>query len=827
MHEELTQKIRALEEKIRLLEIENSDWTGRAEDIFLFASTAESISLLSNEKDVFEVALEQISIMKNIPYCAFGTIGNGKMNIEYEYASFTEEEKIAKIELSPLLKEKALQKEIIIIKYDETNSQIKIEFNKTSFTPKNILIISFANLRNHDGVLICIDNCEDDRLDSIRNVLKHSVTLINNKLDNLYLMKQLADQNELLEERIAESLGELEEEIKEHIRTEEALKTSEELYRNVFNYAPLGIFHFNTEGIITNCNNEFVRILGSTREKLIGLNMLKQLTDKNIINAVEKTLFDGSAYYEEYYTSITGGKTTPIIIHFKAIYEDGVRIIGGVALVEDVTEWKKSEEILKASEERFSRLSDLTYEGILIHKNGIVIDINSALERISGYSAEELIGQNIIQMLIPEKYHEQLFINLQSEISLPYEIEGVRKDGVIVPLEIESKNINYGNNNLGVRVTAIRDISIRKNNEFEIKKLYNAIEQSPIIVVITNKKGELEYVNSKFVETTGYTIEEILGKNPRILSSGKQTKEFYKVLWDTILAGKEWAGEFRNKKKNGDLYWVSARISSIKDVEGKITHFLGIIEDITEKKKMIDELVISKNRAENADKMKSIFLAQMSHEIRTPINALVSMASLLRYDFETQANEDQIMSFNIIDRAGGRIIRTIDLLLNLSEIQAGTYEKNDIKFDLYSEVLSLVVADNRKLAENKNLKLILNTSTSNTELIADAYTVNQIFIQLIDNAIKYTNEGEVDVEVLRNEQDKLVVSIKDTGIGIEDKYLSSLFEPFSQEDMGYTRKYEGNGIGMALVQKYCELNNAKIEIESKKGIGSIFRVIFN
>jgi len=141
-------------------------------------------------------------------------------------------------------------------------------------------------------------------------------------------------------------------------------------------------------------------------------------------------------------------------------------------------------------------------------------------------------------------------------------------------------------------------------------------------------------------------------------------------------------------------------------------------------------------------------------------------------------------------------------------------------------VLSILITEYKKTAKKKNILLSLESGQIDTELVADSYTVNQIFTQLIDNAIKYTEEGEVVIKTLRNESDQLVIEVKDTGIGIEESYLPDLFKPFSQEEMGYTRKFDGNGIGMALVKTYCKLNNATIEVESKKGLGSIFRVTF-
>jgi len=381
-------------------------------------------------------------------------------------------------------------------------------------------------------------------------------------------------------------------------------------------------------------------------------------------------------------------------------------------------------------------------------------------------------------------------------------------------------------NNDKLLLGVFTDISKRKKDEANIKTLTMAVEQNPASIIITDPMGNIEYVNPRFCETTGYSVIETIGKNPRILNSGNKPKEEYKELWETITAGKTWFGELQNKKKNGTLFWESASISPIFDEKGKIVHYVAIKEDITEKINMINDLVVAKESAEKADKMKSIFLAQMSHEIRTPINSIVGMASLIKMDFESVADEDQKRSFEIVENAGDRIIRTVDLLINLSEVRTGTYEPSPGLVDIHKDVIIPLLSEYKKLAQKKNIDFSFSIATDDTTIISDYYTINQIFTQLIDNGIKYTENGEVRVNMRRNRKGKLVVEIEDTGIGIEDEYLPELFEPFSQEEMGYTRKFEGNGIGLALVKTYCKINNAEIEVESLKGIGSTFRIIF-
>ncbi|MEN8192529.1 MAG: GAF domain-containing sensor histidine kinase [Bacteroidota bacterium] len=237
-------------------------------------------------------------------------------------------------------------------------------------------------------------------------------------------------------------------------------------------------------------------------------------------------------------------------------------------------------------------------------------------------------------------------------------------------------------------------------------------------------------------------------------------------------------------------------------------------------------LIIAKEEAEKSDRLKTEFLAQMSHEIRTPIHILMSYSNLIKDEIEDQVDEDLRSNFNAIEDAGKRIIRTTDLILNMSEVTTGTYEYVEDTFDLYENVLSSIYDEFHLIADSKKLHFNLIKETDNTTITADKYSVYQIFTNLIDNSVKYTDSGKIDLIIFQNNDGKVSVTVADTGIGIAHEYIPNLFKPFMQEDQGYSRRFEGNGLGLALVKNYCDLNQAEITLESKKGEGSRFTVTF-
>ncbi|MDP3445566.1 MAG: HAMP domain-containing sensor histidine kinase, partial [Ignavibacteria bacterium] len=258
-----------------------------------------------------------------------------------------------------------------------------------------------------------------------------------------------------------------------------------------------------------------------------------------------------------------------------------------------------------------------------------------------------------------------------------------------------------------------------------------------------------------------------------------------------------------------------------------IIKWFGTCTDIHELKLTEMELIHAKDKAEESNKLKSEFLAQMSHEIRTPLNAVLGNVEYLNELFNNKIDDEVTESFESIEIASKRIIRTVDLILNAAELKTSGYKPNHSKVNLDSEILTSLCQEHQLSAKQKGLKLIYNCRLTDAVIFGDMYSIKQIFSNLIDNAIKYTSEGIVEIILEKNKTDNIMVEVKDTGIGISNEFLAQLFEPFTQEEQGYARSFEGNGLGLSLVKNYCKINNAVIEVESEKNVGSTFRVIFH
>ena len=371
-----------------------------------------------------------------------------------------------------------------------------------------------------------------------------------------------------------------------------------------------------------------------------------------------------------------------------------------------------------------------------------------------------------------------------------------------------------------VRLKKTQQKLLSSNSELQA---YKTAMDEHAIVSVTDPRGCIEYVNEKFSDISGYQPEELIGQTHRMLNSGVHPKGFFKQLWQQVLAGKVWHDEVCNRRKDGSLYWVSATVVPMCDVHNRLESIISVRTDITAIKQAERALTLEKERAEVANKAKSDFLANMSHEIRTPMNAVIGMSHLAR-----QVSTDQQVSGYIdkIQHSAQNLLAIINDILDFSKIEAGRLEVEQIPFRL-DNVISHLNDLARLRADEKHLPLSFDVDPEAPNyLLGDPLRLGQVLLNLVNNAIKFTAEGSVSVNVRllahSDEGVELRFSVTDTGIGLSKEQMGRLFQSFSQADSSTTRNYGGTGLGLAISKQLVELMHGEIGVHSTPGAGSEF-----
>jgi len=343
------------------------------------------------------------------------------------------------------------------------------------------------------------------------------------------------------------------------------------------------------------------------------------------------------------------------------------------------------------------------------------------------------------------------------------------------------------------------------------------------LVSVTDVKGNINYVNDTFCTVSGFTREELIGKNHRTLNSGNQPKDYWRNMYLTVSKGKAWHDEVCNKTKDGLLYWVDSTIVPIYDADDKLSGYTSIRTDISHQKEIIVSLAEAKKLAEVANESKTDFLANMSHEIRTPMNGVIGMTNLL---LDTPLNQEQYNFTKTVKNSANALLSIINDILDFSKVEAGQLELEVIKFDL-GAMLDEVGTSIGNRAHDKGLELICPANlVQHLWFSADPGRIRQILNNLVGNATKFTEQGEIAVYCSVKEQTDthtlLHFDVTDTGIGLTEKQQARLFERFSQADSSTTRKYGGTGLGLAICKQLVELMNGEIGVKSIEGKGSTF-----
>lgn len=371
------------------------------------------------------------------------------------------------------------------------------------------------------------------------------------------------------------------------------------------------------------------------------------------------------------------------------------------------------------------------------------------------------------------------------------------------------------------------EISHRKKAEIFLKKTEEMFkilfESAPIGMLIVSNEGKVLKSNKAFCNTVGYDEFEVTRLHIKNFfddsSMGNLKSTYHKIMESESLDL-----EAKLTKRSGRKLFTLLKSIKIRDEEGKPINTLLQVLDISEIKRVQGELELALEQAKESDRLKSAFLAQMSHEIRTPLNVILPSIPILA-DEIGEKDKEMVSILHAVDNAGKRLYRTIDMILSMSAVQSGNYKAKFEKINLAEDINNLT-QEFTTICKDKGLEIYFNNKCKSSDISADRYTIGQVFQNLIGNAIKYTQKGKITVSIEDFEDNKIIIRVADTGIGMSEKYQKNLFTPFSQEDAGQTRKYEGNGLGLALVKEYVILNKGQISVKSEKNKGSEFSVVF-
>lgn len=531
----------------------------------------------------------------------------------------------------------------------------------------------------------------------------------------------------------------------------------------------------------------------------------------------------------------------------------------GISALRTQVERERAEDKLRHSEERYRTLVEESFDGILVQKGAKIVFANSRLYEMLGYEKGELDGLDHWLVYHPD-YHEITRERAQTrmrgeEAPSQYEVRLQRKDGSYLEGEVRARVIGL-NGEPGVQVW-VRDISERKQTEKRLRdseqKYRELVELANSIILRWTCDGRITFLNDFGQKFFGYSAEEILGCHvmgtivPITDSSGRDLG----LLMDQILADPK-AFERNvneNMRRNGERVWISWANRIVMSEQGQVAEILSIGTDITERKKAQEalqqahdelehrvtertaELAQAKERAEAADLLKSAFLATMSHELRTPLNSIIGFTGIILQGLAGPLNPEQTKQLEMVRGSARHLLSLINDVLDISKIEAGQLEVASEPFDLHASITK-VVGIVAPLAEKKGLSLSAQIAPGLGETLGDQRRFEQILLNLLNNAIKFTESGEVELaaELVsdfgapggRTRQPHLRLCVCDTGIGIKPEDLATLFQPFRQIESGLTRSHEGTGLGLAICRRLADLMGGEIHAESVWEKGSTF-----
>ncbi len=623
--------------------------------------------------------------------------------------------------------------------------------------------------------------------------------------------------------------------ITENIRSKKELEESEVRFRNLMeNIDAVAVQGYGPEGITRFWNKASEKLYGYTRQDAIGKNLLDLIIPSEMKDGVTKAILEMAESGEpipsaELLLKHKDGSPVPVISHHAIVKLQG-HAQELFCFDVDITERKKAEEALRVSEEKLRSIYSVAPAGIGVIENRVLKEGNPHFFDMLGYTREELIEKNA-RILYPshEEYEfagREKYNQIREKGIGKVETVWQKKDGSIINILLASTPVDKNDISKGTIFTAL-DITERKRAEAALRKseerFHLAMKASNDGLFDWNLETNDIYYSPGWKKMLGYADDEL--PNDFSVWEKNTDPEDLKKSWELQqkLIAKQidrFVMEFKMKHKDGHWVDILAKAEVIFNEQGKAIRMIGTHSDITEGKQAELELITSKLRAEESDRLKSAFLANMSHEIRTPMNGILGFSELLKKPGLTGDQQQEYIM--IIEKSGNRMLNIINDIVDISKIEAGLM-KLDIKESNINELIEYIYTFFKPEVETKGMKLSFKNTLPAKEaiILTDREKLYAILTNLVKNAIKYSKEGTIELGYERKGKD-IEFFVKDTGIGIPKDRQEAIFERFIQADITDKMARQGAGLGLAITNAYVGMLGGKIWVESEEGIGSTF-----
>ena len=604
------------------------------------------------------------------------------------------------------------------------------------------------------------------------------------------------------------------------------LAESEKKYRDLADFLPQIVFEADLTGKLIYINKRGATALGYPLDYVYsGPSVISFLhpddRDEALLN-FRKNLEGEEGPGREYRLLKNDGTVLESIIYSSPLVREK-NIEGIRGIVVDISAMKKMEEILRESERKYRLLFEKNLAAVFKSSvDGEIVEFNETFVKMYGYSSStELLNNYTPDFSLKKELRDSV---------IPYLSDGKELNNIELKLKKKNGATLWVLGNIGliqnendksffVQGTLI-DITDKKIAEEQANILARALTEISEFVVMTDENQRIIFVNDAFCKCYGYTFNEIIGRKSEVLDSDKNPAGLQKQIFEESKKG-GWNGELINKTKYGREFPIYLSTKKMDDKStGRVT-YISISRDITRQKESESILKEAKERAEVMNNLKSTFLANMSHELRTPMIGILGYAGMIQED--TSDSEIKEMAGAIV-KSANRLTETLNLILDLSKVEAN---KIDLRLHRVriSGIIDEVIDHHRLAANEKSINLIFSPEDDNIFAMLDERMISQVIRNLVNNAVKYTFKGKVEVQ-LGSENKSAVIKVSDTGIGIPGKNIDLIFEPFRQVSEGYNRKFEGTGLGLTISKKFVEMMKGSIEVTSEVNKGSVFTIKF-